>query len=1474
MSTDIQSAMQGVGSTAAVRLEFSAADVAEIDTLSFSMRYADGFVAYLNGIEVARRSAPSSLAFDSVANSPRTIQEVLQAERIGLDAASPSMLVDGTNVLAIHALNDSVADGTFFVSPELAATRINENQQSYFQTPTPGQPNRDAVLGLVDRVQADLPAGFYESTQTVSLSTTSSGASIRYTTDGTTPTATNGLLYTGPISITSTTNLRAVAYQTDYASQPSITRTYLFLDDVLNQSNDGSAPPGFPSTWKNNVVDYGIDPEVIAVEGTSRVKDALLALPTWSITTEVDNLFDPDFGIYSNASQDGRDWERPAAVELINPDGAAGFQVNAGLRIRGGFSRSDNNPKHALKLFFRGSYGDSSLNYPVNGDEGVSEFEKMDLRTAQNYSWSFSGSSTNNFVSEVMARLNQRELGQPYTRSTWIHLYLNGQYWGLYQTQERADANYAASYFGGEAGNYDVLKPERGAYQLIATDGNFDAYEALWQQAADRAPDGITPAFVDNAAYLRAQGLNPDGSENLSYDVLLDVDNTIAYMIETIRGGNLDAPISNFLGNNRPNNYFAIRDRTGREGFRFIQHDAEHTHRNVNENRNGPYNHPNFEGGVEYFNPQWLHQQLMANDEYRLRFADKVQSAFFADGPLTAEAQIALLRSEAAKIDLAVVAESARWGDAKVTTPFGRNDFLNALDALEQNYFPQRSSIVVNQFRSTQLVLKDSSGDYTVAVAAPLFPDIDAPQILLDGISSRGGEVAIGTPLDFASPDGVVYYTTDGSDPRLFGGAINPNALIYDPMSTSTTAIATGSSWRYRDTGENLGTAWRSTTFDDTAWSAGNGELGYGDGDEATVVGFGDANNKFITTYFRRDFTVDPAAGQVFGVTLRLKRDDGAAVYINGVEVVRDNLPAGPLSDTTPAITAVGNAAEDTYFEFAIDPATLQAGGNVIAVEVHQSSGTSSDLSFDAELIVDQQQASPITVSDSVRLTARTRSSDGTWSAVEGGLFTVPLVPASSQNLRVTELHYHPSDPPSGLTAPLDDNDSYEFIELRNVGVEPLSLQGVRFTAGISFDFTTSPKLSLQPGELIVLVASTAAMGARYGTGLPIAGEYTGRLSNGGERITIVGADDVVIQSFAYVDDGGDWHDPTDGGGPSLTVLQTSGDYDLGTNWRPSYVDGGTPGVDEPTVTGPTVVGRHVAYAGATASYGPLAVASDVTPLQPGFAAVAANVSGYVRGLNRIVIDVESLTTTTLSASDFTFRVGNSNDLVTWTPAPAPTSIQVLPGVGAEGSGRIVITWPDNVIQDQWLETTVLSSGTVGVATDDVFYFGNQVADTNGADPGELVQVDQIDSLRVKYNLSTSVEVDITNDYDVDRNGYVNEDDEVLVRDRHVTGGRLQMIGVVDPASPAVPIVIPAAPHVFDLENYRDNVQLVQTELRAVQSRLRPFFRSEVFDSRTMSRQIQLNVRDFQFTEEMFSVDAIDAFFAGLNAEVDAALPG
>ncbi|MBI3868419.1 MAG: immunoglobulin domain-containing protein [Verrucomicrobia bacterium] len=173
------------------------------------------------------------------------------------------------------------------------------------------------------------------------------------------------------------------------------------------------------------------------------------------------------------------------------------------------------------------------------------------------------------------------------------------------------------------------------------------------------------------------------------------------------------------------------------------------------------------------------------------------------------------------------------------------------------------------------------------------------------------------------------------------------------PPSPVISLVSTGAVWRYLDTGTDQGTAWRGLLFDDDAWAEGPAELGYGDAvegrPEATVIQSGPTNNFFITSYFRRRFQLDvPSA--VTNLTVSLMRDDGGVVYLNGVEVFRSNMPTGTIGFLTLASSTVSKQAETQFFSTNVPPALLRQGTNLVAVEIHQVSKTSSDVSFDLAL--------------------------------------------------------------------------------------------------------------------------------------------------------------------------------------------------------------------------------------------------------------------------------------------------------------------------------------------------------------------------------------------------------------------------------------------------------------------------------------------------------------------------------------------
>lgn len=156
--------------------------------------------------------------------------------------------------------------------------------------------------------------------------------------------------------------------------------------------------------------------------------------------------------------------------------------------------------------------------------------------------------------------------------------------------------------------------------------------------------------------------------------------------------------------------------------------------------------------------------------------------------------------------------------------------------------------------------------------------------------------------------------------------------------------------WKYNDKGNDLLKSWIAEDFDDSQWSEGQAELGYGDRDENTTVGYGsDSGNKFITTYFRKSFAVEKTEG-IQDLKINLKYDDGAVVYLNGAEIFRVNMPDSEINFNTRAKSAVSGSGETVFSTFIIDKELLKTGQNTIAVEIHQNDPGSSDMSFDLEM--------------------------------------------------------------------------------------------------------------------------------------------------------------------------------------------------------------------------------------------------------------------------------------------------------------------------------------------------------------------------------------------------------------------------------------------------------------------------------------------------------------------------------------------
>ena len=298
---------------------------------------------------------------------------------------------------------------------------------------------------------------------------------------------------------------------------------------------------------------------------------------------------------------------------------------------------------------------------------------------------------------------------------------------------------------------------------MVATDGTIEALDRLY--ALTRA------GFQDSVRYGHAQGLNPDGTPNPAYERMLDVNNLIDFMIIEYYTGDRDGPGSRF--GNIPNNTVGLYNRVTPDGFKWVHHDNEHSLGTSSSEENMVTPFTTAGATHDYFNPHWLHEQLMLSQpDYRMAFADRVYRHFFNDGCLTVEDARQGILGRASQIDLAIIAESARWGDARkgpAERPFTKDDswwpeIQRIVYGAGNSYLTNRVSVVLSQLR-----------------AVGWYPKINPPVL-----SRYGGRVSKGFPLTLTSPQGTAYYTLDGVDPRVPAARSGPGkALTLVPESAS-----------------------------------------------------------------------------------------------------------------------------------------------------------------------------------------------------------------------------------------------------------------------------------------------------------------------------------------------------------------------------------------------------------------------------------------------------------------------------------------------------------------------------------------------------------------------------------------------------------------------------------------------------------------------------------------------------------------
>ena len=597
----------------------------------------------------------------------------------------------------------------------------------FFRPSTPGAAN--AAVGytaVVEDTSFSVKRGLYTSAQSVAITCATPGASIRYTTNGTKPTDIAGTLYSAPIAVSTTTVIRAVAYMAGAAPSNVDTHTYIFPNSVASQPGMLAIVTG-NATWA---------PQLPA---------AFQDVPSISLTTP-------------NTAAINGDTEVETSFEWIhNTDPLQHAHADCGVQYFGG--AFTNFAKKSFRLYFRGQYGDKKLSANLfeghgHGSHAVQEFDGLEIRNGSHDMVSRGFYMSNLFSDQVMS-----EMGHLSPHGRFIHIYLNGSYWGLYHLRERWNAAMHSSYLGGTRDDYEAINGNWNVGGWAVPGTPFDGDGAAWEWLKTR-----------RTFYPEVRGL-------------LDVKNYTDYMITWMFGNSEDewrGVSPNRLIGPGSGSRFVINDSDGWLSVGPSNTIAAWDGNDNNTSRASTWNGTTFTAGRSAGDgPGSLlaAMVLTAGNDYKTLLADRIHHALFNDGPLTPAKNQARLNAMCNAIARPFLGEGARWGTTyrlPADPPGGAqsaSDWEDAWTICRDSWMPGRTATVLTQFRN-----------------AGLYPTLNAPTFAPNGgVFTAGATVAMAVA---APPIGAtVFYTLDGTDPRLPGGGIKPGALTYSaavPLTVNT----------------------------------------------------------------------------------------------------------------------------------------------------------------------------------------------------------------------------------------------------------------------------------------------------------------------------------------------------------------------------------------------------------------------------------------------------------------------------------------------------------------------------------------------------------------------------------------------------------------------------------------------------------------------------------------------------------------
>lgn len=692
----------------------------------------------------------------------------------------------------------------------------------------------------------------------------------------------------------------------------------------------------------------------------------------------------------------------------------------------------------SLAIKARNKYGNNIMNYKFFDTKSLNQFGGLLLRNSGN------DFNITMFRDALMQKLLAGQMDVDYQDYQPAILYLNGQYMGIQNLREKMDADYIDSNYGFNDEEIDLLE----SYGY-AKEGTADAYATYLNTLASM--NRSTPAAF---AYI---------------DAHIDVQEYINYLVAQIYYANTDWP---------GNNIKYWRPRTGNGKFRWLLYDTDFGF-DIYSSNNAYHTTLNFAtaaGGTEWPNPDWSTQHIrmvLENPVFRSRFIQTMNTAL--NTTFHPDRVIGMINQFQTRIASEMPFHKQRWwGDM--------NNWNYEVQRL-RNFATAR-----NQFMRQHMAdFFGLSGTVNIATE----------------VKEGAGKFRVNEVISDANPTQPYFAGLPVTiEPVAAPGYIFKEWKISKQQATAVPLIAAGSVWKYFDQ-EYAPTGWNGESFDDAAWPQGAEQLGYGEDDEQTVVGYGpNPNNKYITTYFRKSFSVADTVGLVH-LSGSMLIDDGAVVYLNGVEVQRHNMPATTITNSTVALQA---AEENVYTSFTIPKGLVKPGANVLAVEVHQNSAQSSDLSFALSLHT-------VRIGNVTELTSAIPAQHDT--AYTNITYAAYFEPSGSfiTGIVINEISATSTDV-------LDEaGEAEDWIELHNTGTQPVNLAGLYMTDNLNnrtkhqLAAGTGNEMILEPGGYKVLWADEDLhQGARHlDFKLSADGEAVGLYQVMGEHILTI--DEVVFQA-------------------------------------------------------------------------------------------------------------------------------------------------------------------------------------------------------------------------------------------------------------------------------------------------------------------------------------------------------------------------